>query len=79
MFLIHINRMDRKGGDNMTRKTLQRLASKRLVPLNVQVSTDQLQWIIDRAVIEECSMGRIVRQLIESRLHEATEKKEVSR
>ncbi len=57
----------------MVRK-VSRLSPKRLVPLNVQVSTDQLQWIIDQSSVEECSMGRIVRQLIDRQLHDATKK-----
>ena len=58
---------DRKGGDVAMRKG----KPTRLVALNVSVSSEQIQWIIDQASIEECSMGRIVRQLIDRQLHDA--------
>lgn len=50
--------------------------SKRLVPLNVSITPEQLQYVIDAASELETSMGHVIRKLIDNaigRLHQDTQ------
>ena len=57
--LIMNHRQDRKGDDAMRKAKV-----KRLVPLNVMVAPEDLEWIKAQTYGTGDSMGRVVRQLI---------------
>ena len=67
-YIIWYIRPDRKGDDAMRKGKKQRL-----VPLNVMVAPEHLEWIKAQTYGTGDSMGRVVRDLIEAnrKLHEA--------